>query len=344
MSSIGPTGLQGSRSRVKMTGPVRKRVKTIRDYLLAGLKESKHAVSVAAQDTAAVAAAAVTGLGAGTAVELATGNFPAAFAADIGTAAAVFSRLRYHGQNHDAHYVLTNNHNSDPAMTKYYKKKGYGSSTRKIVRNKKYGRMVMTRGVTLTPEVKHVDVASTMNVGLAGTYSTLGVGPYITQGTDFTNRIGRRIKLVKILWRCNVVVTVPGNMPLQGDSVVCALWVDHECKGATAAASDIYEPGATIVAFPNASNLRRFKQLGVKTTHKINPVAVSGVPAVTAAETGGYFEQTIPCNYLVNYITNAGTVADIIDNNIVLTSCGGTALGAAAYQMNLNFRFYYVDM
>jgi len=209
--------------------------------------------------------------------------------------------------------------NGSPLTKMAFKRR---AKKRVMKKRSRYGsRMVVTRGPTYAPEKKHIDlevVDQPIGSALGLNWSIHPFGCYPTQGTDYTNRIGRKIRIVGMEYYCEVKITAADIMriPIGGNQVICKIWLDSDCKGAMPAVTTIEETNQA-AAFPNASQLGRFRLLHQFTTD-IVPTSIAG-GAVDGANTTDLVKFRVPLNKVINYSGNAGTVADVVDTNIIMT-------------------------
>ena len=113
-------------------------------------------------------------------------------------------------------------------------------------------------------ELKVIDVANAVNgaIGTAGGSITLLNG--VSQGTDYTNRIGRKIILKSLLARLNVVPNIANSAP-QGDIIRIMIVYDCQTNAAAPVLSDIILNGTVTYQSPmNLNNRDRFKILSDK--------------------------------------------------------------------------------
>jgi len=244
-------------------------------------------------------------------------------------------------------------------MTGYRKtyKKKKGVNVRKYA-TKRYGKMRVTRGVTMAPEVKHFEMIQNANnsgnptafgntAGAHGDWTLMPLPCCPTQGTDFTNRIGRKIRMLRMEFAMVLGVNTMAAIGANGDTVICEFFMDNECKGAAPSSSDIFVPAYTTnnpsVQIRNASNLKRFKSLGGMKHDVIPTSIVSG--AVASVSIPIQRKIVIPLNKEVNFVTNTGTITDIVDNLPLL--CCTMAWGAnGAWPLNMvaTYRIWYIDI
>jgi len=231
------------------------------------------------------------------------------------------------------------------SRTKSTRKAATGTTTLARAMRKKYGKVRVTRGVTMAPEIKHWAPAL-MSIAIPGTAGGSAVctalGPFSQQGTDFANRIGRKLRVIGVEMMCRLALNA-ANIFTIGDTVRCQVWLDKECRGALAAPTDIYVD-STLQSLTNPSNLRRFKLLH---THNcsIAPTSVNA-GVVDALATMNTVHIKFKCNFEVNYINNNADVTSIIDNLLIIhIACGqGGVAGASPGNMDVRHRVTFVDV
>jgi hypothetical protein len=198
----------------------------------------------------------------------------------------------------------------------------------------------------LIPEIKHLDNTYTYQNPMTPTNVmavNTSIGFYPQQGTDFTNRIGRRVKIIKIQMNCTLTPT-PGTLGNSGETVRCDFWLDKECKGSAPNAADVYQDvNMNTIAFQNANFLRRFVHLH-QTFHAITPMSVlsSNVTSATA-QTAACYEIPIPRGGIeVNFGSNNGTITDCLDNLVFMTMSQNNANPACTMQVVM--RYWFTDL
>lgn len=255
------------------------------------------------------------------------------------------------GQSYD-HFL--NNGDGNNSGFHNFQMARFSSKRVKRYATRKYGKMRITRGVTMSPELKHFDTGAGVNLAIPATgfwqLLTNGTNAFNCvpqQGTDFSNRIGRKIRVIKVEVNMRFFVTTVGNMPLGGDMLACDIWLDKECKGTSAGPTDVYDslPMGTPspASLQNASTLKRFKHLH-RQMHDVVPTAVTA-GVVAGANVRDFCRVTIPLRKEMNFLTNTGLTADILDNNLLIFVSSVNALaGAAAYGCMPQLRYWYVDI
>lgn len=243
----------------------------------------------------------------------------------------------------DSTVTFLNSQNKFSSMTGTMTKRRYGKKPCDPCAKKK--RRVPRTLAAFKPEIKHYDSLSNIAVPNTGVWALLQIPTYPNQGLDFTDRIGRKIYAVRVELFCQLQVTAPAGVYLGGDTVSCEVWHDKETKGATAAPADIYNTGFTggYRAPPNASNLTRFKRK-MRMQHLVQVNAIAAGPVATAVTVQGADWKRIPLGYPIHFTGNAGTVADIMDNGIIMSVCSLNGGAVPAYNLSFTTRFWYYDV
>lgn len=109
-------------------------------------------------------------------------------------------------------------------------------------------------------ELKTIDITPTsLNSALAGSVVLLNG---VATGTDFNARIGRKIVIKSLLFRCRFEnrTDITGATPAAGDTVRVLLVFDSQSNGAAPAVTDILN-SASVVDTMNLNNRDRFRIL-----------------------------------------------------------------------------------
>jgi len=224
------------------------------------------------------------------------------------------------------------------------KKKMAGKKTYKkrvpYKRSSRYGKMVLTRGPTYSPELKHTDTTLAMTLNNLRQWTIQTINCFPTQGTDFTNRIGRRIFVKKIDISMRYAIVALPNVPLVGDSILCDFWLNTKTNGAAAAIGDIYSSNDP-TSLPNPSNLSKFKRYG-RAMHQVD-VTASNAGVTTAANVVELYQKTYIVNKSVHFDASAANITDVVDNSWYITCCCGNAQPAGAYDMVGVVRVWFTD-
>lgn len=127
-------------------------------------------------------------------------------------------------------------------------------------------------------ELKVVDVTAAGAVAAAGTVTLLNG---ISQGTDYNNRIGRKVIIKSLLFNLDLQPNATASIPI-GDFVRVLVVYDCQTNSAAPVVSDILQ-GGTYNSPMNLTNRDRFKVLIDKR------VSVGGVTYTAGAITSGMF-------------------------------------------------------
>jgi len=159
----------------------------------------------------------------------------------------------------------------------------------------------------------------------------------IVNGVGPSDRIGRRIKVVKVDYSFTIALN-GAAAGLNSDAVRYDMWLDKQCNGLAPTAAELYTAGATLgtTQFPNLFNEKRFKRIYTK-VHQFNPQAALG--AVTA-NVGIKLEGSFKPNCVVEFDASTGAIGDLTSNNIF--QCWSSDSGYCV--VNTGFtRVHYVD-
>jgi hypothetical protein len=184
-------------------------------------------------------------------------------------------------------------------------------------------------------DVKFVDTASASYA--CDTTGSVTLLNGVATGTDFTNRIGRRIRNLRIL--CRGLVTPESSTATSSNLVRVMLILDHQPNGAIAGVTDILA-SATSLSDINVSNCRRFGVLR-DTMMEIGSFSNTATQAVSAAPAVQRlcFEQDL--NGVVSeYLTTGNTITGLSTNAILLLTIGAVASGSG-HNLGAYFRIYF---
>lgn len=159
-------------------------------------------------------------------------------------------------------------------------------------------------------EVKHVRSVDAYN---PATGWTIGLPlPALAQGTSSTTRVGSHIDLTLIDACCILNL----NTAQAGDVVRCVLVVDHQPNGAAPAVADIMEDGVANSLYNRDKVGFRGARFTILHDRMVNLSAPSAVVAAGTGEVWAHMRYRRRVKIPVQYQSNAGTVSDIIKNNI----------------------------
>lgn len=164
---------------------------------------------------------------------------------------------------------------------------------------------------------KDVEVAAAQ-LSQGATIANSGTINVIAQGPGESERIGRKCTIKNVFYKYNVSipeqheVTTPSN----GDTIRVILYLDKQCNGETAAATDILET-ADIHSYRNLANSGRFTILSDR-IHVLNYATMASEAANQLAHSQLVREFSIykKCNVPIEYNATTGAIAEIRSNNL----------------------------
>lgn len=161
----------------------------------------------------------------------------------------------------------------------------------------------------------------------------------IVNGTGPQERIGRKIKVVKVDYSFSLVLNglAAGTAT---DAVRYDIWLDRQCNGLAPAPGELYTGAPTLGTnqMPNLFNEKRFKRLYTK-THQFNTqnsAGAGGVPCNTGMKIEGSFRP----NCVIEYDATTGIITDLTSNNIF--QCWSSDAGLCVIGSNF-VRVHYTD-
>ena len=162
----------------------------------------------------------------------------------------------------------------------------------------------------------------------------------ITNGTGPSDRIGRRIKVVKVDYSASVFLD-GATATVNTEAFRLDFWLDRQCNGFAPAAAELYTtiagpPGTC--QMPNLYNEKRFKRLFTK-VHQFNTMNSVGVAGVSA-NVGYKFEGSFRPNCVIEYDATTGNITDLTSNNIF--TAWGSDIGFCSTN-SIFTRVHYVD-
>lgn len=214
---------------------------------------------------------------------------------------------------------------------------------KRIIKRKKAYKRSVPRAMARIPmpEVKHVD--GIMN---ATPVTPMGISTQVcglpSQGTDFTNRIGRRIKVLKTEINMQYFPNAAG-LPAGSSALRCIILFDNEVRGVSPAptVADILDvtstpPTGTMSLF-NANNVRRFKVLH---DHMYPITNLTGSQAAMMVSC----RTMVNKKFEINFTSASATIADVLDNMIWMVVIGDAAAsGTTVVNAAMRSRTWYVD-
>lgn len=221
--------------------------------------------------------------------------------------------------------------------------------TRKVGRKKTYKKKV--RATSLTRRVKRVinTMAEHKYLYMTPLSLTFAVGGQvfpvrlweIIQGNTSSTRIGNRIRVNKIEFRC-MLGHVNATVDPLGDQIDCQYWLDTKPNGAAAAIGAIYDAIGAYSEFRNVELMGRFRLLA-EHQHVISVQQQLATPVVTTATLAPRtYQFTIPFKSKeLIFDLNGTTIADLQNWTVlVVTRIRGTSTGITASLYN---RVHYTD-
>ncbi len=220
-------------------------------------------------------------------------------------------------------------------MAAVYKRKRDPASASALVlgpyrppRPVKRRRAMVPRRLGFTGELKFHDVALDDAVIASGGNITPTIN-IIPQGVTEIQRIGRKCTLRSVHWKYRVdlpevnAVATPNTI----DEVRVIMYLDKQCNGLTAVATDILET-ATIRSFRNLANSGRFTIL-MDRLHVINwgTLASSVATEIQQAEVVREYSFNKKCEIPIEFNAGNGVLTEIRSNNlgVLLVGLNGTA-------------------
>lgn len=235
-----------------------------------------------------------------------------------------------------------------------------GSYTKKGTYKKKPstwkgGKLRMTRSVTMAPEIKHTDyIFPAMATGISTRWTDPIWIPFNPQqGTDWNMRIGRKVKLLKMDIVMKAYVTDITKVVANGNSIICDIWQQNDCRGLAANLIMCYDNTVTGYNY-NAPINSAFTKVMKRVRRSMIPVMVTqsdGVAPNPKAESvylppPMYF--TLYINKVVEFTdvgTPPSTIAGVADVAYHMTCCveNGTQLVDSGLNMYYTVRCFFTD-
>ena len=183
-------------------------------------------------------------------------------------------------------------------------------------------------------ELKVIDTAQITSPILTAATTILQNG--VAQGTDFTNRIGRKV-IIKSIHAKYFLEPLSSADGAQGDIIRYMLVWDYQANGALAAASDILTTTDTLSGV-NLTNRDRFKVLYDK-RHTMEAVDYNA-GTITGGNSRPIFAQKyIKCNMPMIFGGTAATIGSIQTGSLVLLVLSANSSTAWACASNIRVRF-----
>lgn len=161
----------------------------------------------------------------------------------------------------------------------------------------------------------------------------------IVNGTGPSNRIGRKIKVVKVDYSFSIQM-VGGVAGVQSDAVRYDIWLDRQCNGVAPAPTELYTSAPTTGTnqMPNLFNEKRFRRLYTN-THQFNlQTGIGG--GNPGANVGIKVEGSFKPNSVIEYDDTTGNITDLTSAN--LFQCWSSDVGTCVIGSNF-VRIHYTD-
>lgn len=142
----------------------------------------------------------------------------------------------------------------------------------------------------------------------------------IAQGTNESERIGRKATITKVLWRYSVKLATTATIADSSDIVRVILYVDKQCNGAAAAVTDILD-AAQFDSFLKLENSGRFRIL----MDKFHTVSAQAGIAGNIGEVIVFRTKFCDVNLPIEYSSTTGAIAEIRSNNIGILAISKSA-------------------
>jgi hypothetical protein len=208
-------------------------------------------------------------------------------------------------------------------------------------------RVRIPRTLAKAMEIKHIDTAPIIYTGLSNAWQVWAIGPLVQQGTDYMERIGRKIKVLhlslKLRFTPVIGTSVVAGVLGQPEQFRVVVWLDKETKGTLPLSTQIYET-ATRESFPNAVWTKRFVQLG-ESYMAIVPTQMDATNQwALAAQCIQNMNFEIPFGHglEVNFSNTTAAFTNIVDNGLVITICGSRPTPQC--NVSCQSRISYIDV
>lgn len=178
------------------------------------------------------------------------------------------------------------------------------------------------------PEDKFHVVGGTLNTDSTGTITLLNG---LQQGSDFDQRVGRRVEMRRLTARFLAYATAATGIDQTHRIIIV---IDHQANGVAPAVLDILT-SASVLAQHNPANLLRFSFLLDRTIY-LNATGEAGSGRPLQVSRG----IDTPCFFNSGV---AGTVADITTNSVYLLNIGNVVAGATAGKLDYNVAVHFHD-
>lgn len=160
----------------------------------------------------------------------------------------------------------------------------------------------------------------------------------VAQGTDFTDRIGRKVVVKSIHLKYYVQAYNNVDVPL-GDIVRVLLVWDYQANGSLAAVGDVLT-NVDVLGGINLTNRERFKILYDK-RHTFGAIEYTGAAPVAGDSRPVFAQRYIKCNMPMVFAGTANTIGSIQTGSMLLMVV--TASSSTGYAGNFRIRTRFSD-
>ncbi len=158
----------------------------------------------------------------------------------------------------------------------------------------------------------------------------------IAQGTDETERVGRKVTITNIHWKFEVRLPTQTAGSTASDVARIILYLDKQANGAAATVTGILE-SANYQSFNNLANKSRFRTL-MDRTYNLNAQAGGGDG--TTEDYGQVIlsdELHKKVNITVEFDAGVGVITELRSNNIGVLTISRSGVAAFASKMRLRY-------
>jgi hypothetical protein len=186
---------------------------------------------------------------------------------------------------------------------------------------------------TIPIDMKFIDTAAAgYNCDTTGSITLLNG---TATGTDYTNRIGRRIRNIRVDLTGHFL---PQSTTQVGNYARVMLVLDHQPNGAIPAITDILATSSSLTQV-NVANSRRFAIL-LDYCMGLGAVSNTATQAYSIAPGMTMLNQSKQLGFLSEYLTTGATIAGMSTNALLLLTIGSNASGAG-HNYNSYIRVYF---
>jgi len=226
-----------------------------------------------------------------------------------------------------------------PKETKQFKK-GYTGGAfkapRRVAPVPGYTRTVgaYRRSVPGVDEKKYLDVGPVTAASIATNGTVIDSFNKIPQGTTDITRVGNKVNITNWNMRIAISLDDAGTGQIINGNVRCIFYVDKQCNGATAAATDILTSAASITSFRNMDQVDRFIILKEKWIH----LTVASANALHTMEgSSRWYNFSKKLNLPVHFSSTTGAITEIRSNNLGVLFISDLASINLTYKSRVKF-------